>query len=239
MKKTKIAHLRREYNSPPSSSYWYQNILRVLSIGRREVYSQSLSESSAPAHPFPLFQTWLQEAVNAGHLDPTAMTLGTLGPHRRPSLRTVLLKGFDGKGFVFFTSYQSQKGRELKRHPLASLLFYWPVQVRQVRIDGKVFPIPPFESDDYFQTRPRGSQLSAWACPQSLPVPGRDFLDDRMKLFKEKFEGKEVPRPPHWGGYRLVAERFEFWSGRPNRLHDRLLYEKKPRGGWVRTRLAP
>jgi pyridoxamine 5'-phosphate oxidase len=238
MNKTPIAHLRREYNTTPSSGL-FQSLLRILSVGRREVYSESLSEAWAPDHPFPLFQSWLEEAVNAGMLDPTAMTLGTLAEGNQPSLRTVLLKGFDGKGFVFYTHYNSRKAREIRKNPAASLLFYWPILARQVRIDGKVSPVPARESDDYFETRPRGSQLAAWACPQSSPVPNRGYLEQQMRVFGEKFGGKEVPRPPHWGGYRLVAQSFEFWSGRPNRLHDRLYYRKKSKGGWVRTRLAP
>ncbi len=236
--KKNIADLRREYN-PGLSNNWFQNVLRALTVGKREVYNRSLAEETAPTYPFSLFQAWLEEAMGAGLLDPTAMTLGTLGPDNRPSLRTVLLKGFDGKGFVFFTSYQSRKGRDICRNPFASLLFYWPVLARQVRIDGSISTIAAKESDDYFESRPRGSQLAAWACPQSMPVPGRDFLEDRMRFFGEKFRGKPVPRPPHWGGYRLVAEKFEFWNGRPNRLHDRLFYHKKPRSGWIRTRLAP
>lgn len=238
MKKSHIAHLRREYNLP-SFSNWFQTVLRALNLGRREVFSQSLSEYTVPDHPFPLFQAWLEEALAAGMLDPTAMTLGTVGLDKKPSLRTVLLKGFDGKGFVFFTNYQSRKGRELSRNPSASLLFYWPVMARQIRIDGKVSSIPPVESDGYFETRPRGSQLAAWACPQSEAVPSREHLEHRMRVFGEKFGGKEVPRPAHWGGFRLVAHRFEFWSGRPNRLHDRLLYEGKPKDRWTKTRLAP
>lgn len=249
MKKPSIADLRREYNAPGSRGgglqplalyrYWFRQVLRALSVAKHEYKTHGLTEKAAPALPYALFKDWFGEAVRDKLLDPNAMTLGTLGPGGRPALRTVLLKDFDGKGFVFYTNYHSQKGRELRHKPLACLLFYWPPLARQVRIDGRVAPVPSAESDEYFASRPRGSQLGAWASPQSREVPSREFLEKRMRFFEEKFKDKPVPRPPHWGGFRLTPERFEFWNGRPNRLHDRLVYRRKGKGVWTRTRLAP
>ena len=251
MKKPSLADLRREYNAPGSrrdgpplrplafSRYWFQQVLRALAVAKHEYRSHGLSGKSAPHQPYPLFKDWMKEAVRSKLLDPNAMTLGTVTPEGRPALRTVLLKDVDEKGFVFYTNYRSQKGKELLHNPHACLLFYWPSLARQVRIDGRVSQVSPEESDQYFATRPRGSQVGAWASPQSHPVPSRDFLEMRMLLFTQKFKGRPVPRPPHWGGFRLEPERFEFWNGRPNRMHDRLLYRRKPGGGWSRSRLAP
>ena len=221
------------------SKYWFQQLMRVLSVVKHEYSTRGLTEKSAPAEPLALFRDWFGEAVRAKVLDPNAMTLGTLGENSRPALRTVLLKGFDQDGFVFFTNYDSRKGREIRRRSSACLLFYWPTLVRQVRIDGKVQKVPARESNEYFGSRPRGSQLSAWASLQSTPVPGRESLEARMEEFERKFKGKPVPRPTYWGGYRMVPDRFEFWNGRPNRLHDRLCYTRRSPGKWSRERLSP
>ncbi|SRR5579871_1736144 len=214
MKKNSIAHLRREYRN------------------------SGLTEKEAPRNPLALFEKWFREALKARVLDANAMALTTVSAQGRPSARMVLLKGYDGKGFVFYTNYQSRKSRDLSRHPAASLLFFWPQLSRQVRIDGRVRKVADRESDDYFQSRPRGSQLSAWASDQSRLIPNREVLEKRMRELEEKYEGRPVPRPPHWGGYRLLPETLEFWKGRPSRLHDRLVYLRKA-GGWKRERLAP
>ncbi len=246
-----VSQMRREYNPSAQNSwgnpmkavrfykYWFQQVLRVISVMKHEYNTRGLTEKSASADPFELFRIWFEEAVRSKVLDPNAMTLGTLGKNSSPALRTVLLKGFDPSGFVFYTNYESQKGREIDRKGSACLLFYWPTLVRQVRIDGRVQKVSAAESDEYFQSRPRGSQLSAWASRQSRSVPGRETLEKQMAAFERKFKGKPVPRPPHWGGYRLVPHRFEFWNGRPNRLHDRLCYTKSSSGKWFRERLSP
>ncbi len=246
-----VSQMRREYNATGQtrwgnrinafqfSKYWFQQLLRVISVMKHEYNTRGLTEKSAPAEPYALFQDWFEDAVRSRVLDPNAMTLGTLGKNSRPSLRTVLLKDFDLTGFVFFTNYESLKGREISRRGSACLLFYWPTLVRQVRIDGKVQKVSAVESDEYFGSRPRGSQLSAWASRQSTPVPGRITLETRMADFEKKFKGRPVPRPPYWGGYRLVPDRFEFWNGRPNRLHDRLCYTRRSSGRWFRERLSP
>jgi pyridoxamine 5'-phosphate oxidase len=241
--------LRREYNADLARTgrrsnpfhfprYWFQQALRALSVVKREYKKGGLKEETAPANPFLLFQQWFGDTLKARLLDPNAMTLSTLGLDGRPALRTVLLKEFDPKGFVFFTNYESQKGKELARKPLAGLLFYWPTLSRQVRVDGRVSRVSAGESDSYFHSRPRGSQISAWVSRQSERVPNREYLEKKTSEFEKKFEGKAVPRPPYWGGFRLTPDRFEFWSGKPNRLHDRLRYVKKG-AKWQRERLSP
>jgi pyridoxamine 5'-phosphate oxidase len=214
MRKSSIAHLRREY----------QNL--------------GLTENKAPQNPLSLFNRWFKEALKAHALDANALALATVSPDGRPSVRMVLLKGFDAEGFVFFTNYRSRKGREIARRPVASLLFFWPQLGRQVRIDGKVRKVSAKESDEYFNSRPRGSQLGAWVSDQSRKVENRDVLEQRMKDLEEKYRGKVIPRPSHWGGYRVFPSTIEFWKGRPNRLHDRLCYRRKGTS-WTRERLAP
>jgi pyridoxamine 5'-phosphate oxidase len=204
----------------------------------RQYPNHELLEKTAPRDPFRLFHHWFAQAAKAGLLDPHAMALSTVGPTGKLSSRMVLLKGLDKKGFVFFTNYQSRKGKDLGRHSRTSLLFYWPELGRQVRVEGKAVKVSTKESDDYFSTRPHGSQLSAWASHQSVVVPNRQILDDRMAQLEKKYKDKEVPRPPHWGGYRVLPDAVEFWSGRRNRLHDRLLY-RKISGSWKIERLAP
>ncbi|HTA75673.1 MAG TPA: pyridoxamine 5'-phosphate oxidase [bacterium] len=214
MKKTSIAHIRREY------------------------LNEDLVEKKTPKNPLILFQKWFNEALKAEVIDVTAMALATVSKPGIPSNRIVLLKGLDQRGFVFFTNFQSQKGRELTGRPVASLLFFWPQLVRQVRIDGKVVKVSAKESDAYFKTRPRGSQLGAWASEQSETVPSRDFLEKSMKALEAKYQGKAISRPPHWGGFLVIPRSIEFWQGRPNRLHDRLRYVRQGQS-WRRERLAP
>ncbi len=199
---------------------------------------QPLTEKDVENDPIAQFTRWYGEAQATVKPLPDAVALATATPAGHPSLRMVLLKGFDAHGFVFYTHYRSRKGRELARNPRASLLFYWGEIERQVRIDGRVEKLMARESDEYFATRPRGSQLSAWASPQSALVAGRGPLERRFAAVARKYPGA-VPRPPHWGGYRLVPEAFEFWQGREDRLHDRILYRSARGGRWRIERLAP
>jgi pyridoxamine 5'-phosphate oxidase len=171
--------------------------------------------------------------------DVNAMTLSTVDDNGRPFSRIVLLKGVDERGFIFFTNYQSRKGRHLERHPSAALTFYWVDLERQVCVTGEVSRLPEGESDAYFQSRPRGSQLGAWASHQSSPVENRPALESAMREAEARHAGSGIPRPPHWGGYILSPRTLEFWQGRPNRLHDRFLYEKQPDQTWRATRLSP
>ncbi len=204
----------------------------------RDYPDKELLEKTAPKNPFRLFHQWFQQTLQANLIDPNAMAVTTVSPSGKPSSRMVLLRGLDKQGFVFFTNYQSRKGHDLKRRPFASLLFFWPELGRQVRVEGRVKRTSIRESDEYFASRPRGSQLSAWASDQSQVVLNREVLEKRMAALKKKYEGQKVPRPAHWGGYRVFPQVIEFWSGRRNRLHDRLSYTKKG-SGWVRQRLAP
>lgn len=190
--------------------------------------------------PHAQFERWLEAARAAGLHEPEAMALATSEPDARPSLRMVLLKGHDERGFVFYTNHESRKGAELARNPRAALLFHWiPPVHRQVRIEGRAERLSDGESLAYFASRPRSSRIGAWASPQSRPLADRDELDRLVGEVEERFAGEqELPLPPFWGGYRLVADAFEFWQGRDGRLHDRARYERAA-GGWSRTRLAP
>jgi pyridoxamine 5'-phosphate oxidase len=200
----------------------------------------SLTKVQVDPNPIQQFRKWLEEARARGVSDQDAisMTLATADQNGRPAARIVLLKSFDDQGFVFFTNYQSRKGKELAENPRACLLFYWTQLWRQVRIDGPIEKVSARESDDYFQTRPKGSRLGAWASNQSEVVANRAELDARFAEMQTRF-GEHVPRPPHWGGYRLKPEAVEFWQGQENRLHDRLRYSLQPDGSWTIERLAP
>jgi pyridoxamine 5'-phosphate oxidase len=212
----------------------------MSAVNHRKDYSQPpLLESEVDADPIRQFGLWLERAVAAGLREPHAMTLATATPDGRPSARVVLLREFDAAGFVFYTNYDGRKGKELADNPRAALVFYWPELERQVRIEGTVEQISPEQSDRYFRTRPRDSQLGAWASPQSAVLPGRDVLEERFRAVEREYEGREVPRPPNWGGYRVRPEVVEFWQGRPGRLHDRLCYRPLPAGGWKIERLSP
>ena len=205
---------------------------------RKDYSLAGLVETDLARDPFRQFEKWFQEAEAAKIPEPNAMTLATATRDGRPAARTVLLKGLDGRGFVFFSNYASRKGRELEGNPIATLLFPWLVLERQVTIEGTVTKVAPEESETYFHSRPRASQLGAWVAQQSSIISGRSVMEDSMKLLEHKYAGKEVPRPPHWGGWRLAPETVEFWQGRRSRLHDRLRY-RRDKEGWIIERLAP
>src|ERR1700704_2122 len=189
--------------------------------------------------PIKQFGNWFTAAIEIGIRDVNAMSLATAGSDAKPSVRIVLLKGFDHDGFVFFTNYESAKGKQLDANPYAALGFYWIELDRQIRISGKVEKTSREESQAYFHSRPVGSQLGAWASRQSEIVDGRRVLDARMAEMTERFRKKRIPLPPHWGGYRLKPDTMEFWQGQPNRLHDRFRYTRQAGGNWLIERLAP
>lgn len=207
---------------------------------RREYTRSGLSEEMAPANPLSLFEKWFAEAVATEQLpvEPNVMMLATTDETARPHLRVVLLKGFDERGFTFFTNYQSAKGQQLASQPFAAATFFWPGLERQVRIEGRVAKVSPEESDAYYQVRPLGSRIGAWASPQSQVVEGRAALDQLLKETQERFLDQAPHCPEHWGGYRLVPDRIEFWQGRPSRLHDRINYRLVEQN-WHLERLAP
>jgi pyridoxamine 5'-phosphate oxidase len=199
---------------------------------------RDLSEADLAADPFQQFAWWFAEAQAAAVTDPSAMTLATATKDGRPSARVVLLKGFDDRGFVFYTNYASRKGDELVENSRAALVFYWAELKRQVRVEGSIEQASAVESDTYFQSRPRESRLAAWVSGQSRVIPSREALDRRMDELMLEYQGREIARPPHWGGYRLCPTSVEFWQSRPNRLHDRLCY-RLANGAWQIERLAP
>ena len=198
-----------------------------------------LDEALVDPRPLPLFTQWYGAAVQARLPDPEAMTLATAAPDGAPSARIVLLRGFSEKGFEFFTNYQSHKGDDLAANPRAALVLFWAPFQRQIRIEGRVEKVTSHESDAYFHKRPLGHQLGSWVSPQSRVISGRPFLEARMRELVREYEGKEVPRPAYWGGYRVLHDVVEFWQGRPNRLHDRLRYRRVEGGSWIIERLAP
>lgn len=206
---------------------------------RREYEGHGLLESDAPDDPVEMFARWFEQATEAGVYEPNAMTLATASAEGEPASRIVLLKGFDHRGFTFFTNYESDKGRHLRDNPRASLTFYWDRLHRQVRITGAVAQVSREETAAYFRSRPRGSRLGAWASAQSRVLADREALDRRYAELEARHEGEEVPVPPHWGGYRVAPESIEFWQGRTSRLHDRLRYRRSANGPWTLERLAP
>lgn len=206
---------------------------------RKEYTLQGLKETDVDANPFKQFQTWFSQALQAQLPEPNAMTVATIGSDGKPSARIVLLKDFDENGFVFYTNYDSNKGQQLAKNPWAALVFWWPELERQVRIEGPVEKVSAQESDTYFHSRPIGSQIGAWVSEQSQVISGREVLENRLQELTAKYEGQEVPRPPHWGGYRVTPKEIEFWQGRPSRLHDRLIYKLLDNSNWSIQRLSP
>lgn len=189
--------------------------------------------------PIKQFEQWFEAARQSNILEPNAMTLSTAAPEGRVSARMMLLKDFGQRGFTFFSNYRSRKSGQLASNSFAALTFWWYTMERQVRIEGRIKKLPGEEADQYFKTRPRGSQLGAWTSPQSEEIPDRHFLDKRFAEMEEKFANQDVPRPDYWGGFLLVPDRIEFWQGRPNRLHDRIVYRLHDDGNWHIQRLAP
>ena len=204
---------------------------------RKEYKLRSLMETAVDPNPIIQFQQWWNEAISSNIEEPNAMTLATCGMDRKPSCRIVLLKGISNEGFVFFTNYNSRKGKELAENPHASLLFFWKEIERQVRVEGTVTRTSEEKSDEYFFSRPPSSRIGAWSSPQSEVISNREVLDNNVQQYEAQF-GSEIPRPPHWGGYTVKPVAIEFWQGRPSQLHDRLLYTLD-KGKWKIERLAP
>ncbi|MGF1589921.1 MAG: pyridoxamine 5'-phosphate oxidase [Pleurocapsa sp.] len=199
-----------------------------------------LSEADLNPHPIKQFEIWFQQALEADLIEPNAMTLATATSDGKPTARIVLLKGVSDRGFVFYTNYESQKGQQLIANPYAALVFLWDRLERQVRIEGKVEQLQPEESAEYFQSRPKASQLGAWASAQSRVIPNREVLEQKLADLQKKYsDDATVPLPQHWGGFRVIPNRIEFWQGRPSRLHDRLVYDLQTDGSWHIERLSP
>jgi len=201
--------------------------------------AMALDETTVDRDPIKHFRLWFDVAVASGSRLPESMTLATATSDGKPSARVVLLKGVNADGFVFYTNYRSPKAKELDENPQAALVFYWVELDRQVRVEGTVGRVSEEESDQYFKTRPRESQLGALASPQSEVIESREVLEERLRALENDYRDREVERPAHWGGYRLKPERIEFWENRPGRLHDRILYERQADGSWSIARLAP
>jgi pyridoxamine 5'-phosphate oxidase len=206
---------------------------------RKDYTLQGLSVSDVNPNPFIQFKQWFDQALTAQLPEPNAMTVATVTPDGKPRARMVLLKGFDERGFVFYTNYNSQKGQELAQNPQASLVFWWAELERQVRICGRTEKASESESDEYFYSRPLNSRLGAWASNQSEVIESREVLEQRMQELQIKYQNQDVKRPPHWGGLRVIPTEIEFWQGRSNRLHDRLLYTRLDDGSWKIVRLSP
>jgi pyridoxamine 5'-phosphate oxidase len=206
---------------------------------RKEYTLAHLDEHTAAENPFEQFASWFGQLLQSNAAEPYAMTLSTVNALGKPTSRVVLLRNYDENGFIFYTNYNSQKGIDIERFPFVALNFFWPEFERQVRIEGMVAQVASSVSDAYFASRPRESQLGAWASPQSKEISSRDELEQAFNAYTKKFETQEVPRPLTWGGYVIKPEKFEFWQGRPGRLHDRLCFQKGENGQWRRFRKAP
>ncbi|MCG8319757.1 MAG: pyridoxamine 5'-phosphate oxidase [Cytophagales bacterium] len=210
-----------------------------LATIRSDYQKKSLSKREVSANPMDQFEHWFEEATSAEINEPTAMNLSTVDKNGRPTARIVLLKGINDSAFQFYTNYDSQKAQDLARNPFAALTFFWPELERQIRIEGKVEKLSALTSENYFSSRPRESQIGAWASPQSQVIENRYMLEENVKNLKKKYDGKDVPRPQYWGGYQLVPDKLEFWQGRSSRLHDRIVYRLGPDNHWMIERLAP
>lgn len=205
---------------------------------RKDYALQTLNESDVAADPIEQFTRWWNEVTESEIDEPNAMTLATATPDGRPSARIVLLKDYDERGFVFFTNYKSHKGKEAETNPYVALVFFWKELERQVRIEGTIEKVSAAESDEYFWSRPASSRIGAWASPQSSVIAGRAILDENVQSYSAKFK-EDIPRPEHWGGFRVKPASIEFWQGRSSRLHDRIKYSKTENGNWIIERLAP
>ncbi len=206
---------------------------------RKDYRLQTLGEHDVADNPIAQFSKWWDEATASDITEINAMTLATVSPEGKPEARIVLLKGFDEKGFIFFTNYDSAKGKEMAANPYAALVFFWKELERQVRVEGKVEKVSAEESDAYFNSRPIGSRVGAWASPQSQVIKSRTEIEEKWKINQEKFSGSKIPRPSFWGGYRVKPTSIEFWQGRSSRLHDRLRYRQNEAKNWLLERLAP
>lgn len=206
---------------------------------RREYQREHLREEDVAPDPIGQFARWFEEATLSRVPEVNAMTLATATADGRPSARIVLLRGFDERGFSFFTNYESRKAREIEENPRAALVIFWQELERQIRIEGRVERASEEDSDRYFDSRPSGSRIGAWASPQSRVIPDRAYLEALYRKVESRHPDGTIPRPPNWGGYRVIPEAVEFWQGRPSRLHDRLRYTRRPEGGWLIERLAP
>ena len=216
------------------------SVLRSKYSDIRNNYERNrLNRDDLDAAPFRQFQNWLEDAIAEEHAEPTSMSLATVDSTGQPTQRIVLLKDVSEEGISFFTNYNSSKGSQLANNPKVSANFFWPVLERQVRWEGRAVKLPSVASDNYFASRPRESRIGAWASPQSEKISDDGFLEQRFQEFEQKFLGGEVPRPPHWGGYLIIPHYVEFWQGRPNRMHQRFIYNLQSDGSWELTQMAP
>ena len=227
-----------ELSSHPPTAMTSGRSLTIADL-RRNYSRQMLLEQDVSPDPIVQFQRWFDQALQAQVPEPNAMTLATVAADGKPSARVVLLKDCDPQGFVFYTNFQSRKGRELQQNSWASLVFWWAELERQVRIEGAVQPVSEDEANTYFASRPRGSQLGAWVSQQSQVIPNRTLLETKLQALEIEYGDRVIPRPAHWGGFRLRPVSIEFWQGRPNRLHDRLRYQLNPEQNWIIERLSP